>query len=171
MEIVKFLLDRVNLEEKDKNGSIAIHYACEKGYVEIVKLLLDKTDLEAKDNNGRRPIHHACYGGHVEIVKLLLDKVNLEAEHNNGWRPIHLACIEGHVEIVKLLVDGFITDKIYATVPKVKIDCHNKQNKTPLELAVNSCTHEFLQMKLEAVNRTLFAKINQNYPDIFIKLV
>jgi ankyrin repeat protein len=135
-----------------------------------VKLLLDKVELEAKDSDGRRPMHLACIEGHVEIVKLLLDKVDLEVQNDNGERPIHYACYIDSVEIVKLLVDGFISDKIYATVPKIKLNYRDKHNKMALELAVNNCIREFLQMKLEAINRTLFAKINQNYVDILIKL-
>jgi ankyrin repeat protein len=170
VEIVKLLLDKVDLEAKDNDGWRPIHHACYRGYVEIVKLFLDKVDFEAKDNLGRRPIHCACYKSHVEIVKLLLNKVDLEAEDINGCRPIHHACCISSVENVKLLVDGFISDKIYAIIPKVKLNCRNKQNKTPLELTVNSYIREFLKMKLEAVNRTLFVKINQNYTDILINI-
>jgi ankyrin repeat protein len=160
----------VDLEAKNNAGERPIHHAFYGGSVEIVKLLLDKVDLEEEDNDGRRPIHLACNKCYVEIVKLLLDRVDLEVEDKDNWRPIHHACARGHLKIVKLLVDGFISDKIYATLPKVDIYCLNKKDKSPLDLVDNSDVKEYLEGKINAVKRTLFMAMNNNYSDIQINV-
>jgi ankyrin repeat protein len=171
VEVVNLLMDKVELEVKDIYECRPIHYACERGHVEIVRLLLNKVELDAKDEMGRVPIHYACREGHVEVVKLLMNRVNLEKEDNDNLRPIHYACIRSKLDIVKLLVDGLITDKVPSTLPKVKLNCLDKENKTPLELTENEEIKKYLQMKLAIINRTLFVKINENYYDILIKLI
>lgn len=171
VEIVKLLLDKVDLESVEYNGRRPIHYACIHGNVEIVKMLLDKVNLETADNIYWKPIHYSCLEGHVEIVKILLDRVNIEAKDGRNFRPIHFACFGNHLEVVKLLVDGFISDKIYATLPKVKLGCKTYSGGTELELIKDENIKKYILAKIEISNRTIFIKPNKNYYDIklFIK--
>jgi ankyrin repeat protein len=182
VEIVEFLIDKVNLEVENDHKWKPIHCACCYGHADIVKLLLDRVELEAEDDNGWRPIHYACYYGHVEIVRLLLDRVNLEATTKKGYRPIHCIFISINeieffdkyfstkilIEITKLLIDGFISDKIYHTLPKIDLFCSIENGKTLLELTNNTELLEFIETKMRIVKRTLFPCKKENFCDICI---
>jgi hypothetical protein len=97
--------------------------------------------------------------------------VDLEAENKKGLRPIHIACGRKNLDIVKLLVDGFISDKIYGTIPKVNINRKNKNGYSPLDLITDEEIKKFINRKLDILKRTIFVKINKNYYDICFHLL
>jgi hypothetical protein len=67
-------------------------------------------------------------------------------------------------------VDGFISDKIYGTLPKFDLNCVNNYNQTALDVATSSEVREFIKKKLEISRRTLFRGINKKYSDVLIRL-
>jgi ankyrin repeat protein len=143
-----------------------IQDACSKGYIEIVKLLLDRVNLEKTGRDGWNLMHIACYTEQLEIVKFLLDKVDIEAVNIKGLRPIHFACQKKNLDIIKLLVDGFISNKIYGTLPKVNLNRKNNAGYSPLDLINHEPIKEFIDKKLDIIKRTIFIKINSNYYDV-----
>src|SRR5579875_1622131 len=72
-EIIKLLIDYVDLDEPSSRGLRAIHFACYHNNIEIVKLLINRVNLEVEDINKSRPIHYACKYSDFNIIKLLVD--------------------------------------------------------------------------------------------------
>ncbi|KAI3727251.1 hypothetical protein L1987_67063 [Smallanthus sonchifolius] len=72
-EIAKKLLEKCTdlANQKDINGSLALHCACRKGELEISKMLLGMNPDQALqfDNNGYTPLHLAAINGNVEILQ------------------------------------------------------------------------------------------------------
>ena len=61
-----------DVNAKDDNGWIPLHFAVYYGHKEIVELLIAKgADVNAKDNNGWTPLHLAVDGGYTETADLL----------------------------------------------------------------------------------------------------
>merc|ERR1712098_921216 len=78
-EIVKFLADKVDLNQADKIGDTPVHIAAWKGHTEIVKFLADKVHLNRANRYGYTPVHNAAKEGRIEVVKFLIaKKVKLE---------------------------------------------------------------------------------------------
>jgi ankyrin repeat protein len=171
-KIFKLLFKRVDLEVGNYSKQRPIHYACISGNKKIVKMLISKNvDLEAKNIYDYRPIHIACMYNHTEIVKLLLNRVDLNVACRENIYPIHNALWCNHafwrnnIDMIKLLVDGFISDKIYATKSLVNLDRLSKDLHL-LNMASDKKVSEFIFKKIEAINRTLFIKIEKNYSDV-----
>ena len=58
VEVRRLVAMGVNLDQRDANGSTALHYASAKGQVEVIKLLVEHgADKEAKTANGATPLH------------------------------------------------------------------------------------------------------------------
>ena len=130
IEIVKhFLLQGVNVNQKNEDGKSPLHLASEKGHVKVVTELLNsgaEVDLETdrkplpywkidKDDGGKSALHFASENGHAEIVAMLLANgasVNRIADPRfepiedffEGNRPIHIATIKGHLEVTSMLI-------------------------------------------------------------------
>jgi len=94
---------------------VALHIACERGFVECVQLLLDS----GSDVNLINPISkmyslfYACKTfsqQHCDIIKLLGQYNVQEMVDNNGLTPLCVACSHGGVDpnrekIVRALID------------------------------------------------------------------
>ena len=121
----------INVNTVDKQGSTALHEACEYGSNKIVKLLCNKgAKISTADRDGVTPLHVACREGHSEVVKSLLlfghvqkDEL-ISAADSQGSAAIHYAVESGVQSIVEaLLLNG--ADPI---APK-------KNEVTPLHIA------------------------------------
>ena len=75
-KIQKLLIEKgIDINQKSKDGSNALHLASKKCHKEIVELLIEKgIDINQTDNDGRNALHWASFQGHSEIVKLLIAK-------------------------------------------------------------------------------------------------
>ena len=106
---VKYLvaIEHKYVNDRNRNGKIPLHIACEKGHLNIAEYLLENgSDVGATDNEMMQPIHFACLNGNLEIVQLL-EKYN--AKFNvcdiQGWDPIHFACHSGSFPLVRYLLE------------------------------------------------------------------
>lgn len=110
---------RIDINERDRDGRTALHWASERGYVEIAGALLavEGIDVNIRDRDKQAPLHLAAANGHVEIMKLLLGVpgINIYARDcikrkgilvKTKMMPIHLAAKNGHPKAVKLLLDA-----------------------------------------------------------------
>ena len=120
----------------------------------------------------QRPVHYECIDDNKKNDKMLISRnVDLENKNMRYPRPIHIACMHNHnfscnnIDMIKLLVDGFISDKIYATKSLVNLDRLSKDLHL-LNMASDKKVSEFIFKKIEAINRTLFIKIEKNYSDV-----
>jgi ankyrin repeat protein len=77
LEQVKALLlaNPASINDRDREGKTALHYAAQRGHLEVVKFLLDnKADVNAAANNGATPGYLAKGFGKKEVALLLVER-------------------------------------------------------------------------------------------------
>ncbi|RDD45189.1 Ankyrin-2 [Trichoplax sp. H2] len=116
---VKQLLstDRDLIEQRDKDGRTALHWAAHSGNVETILVLYNcdcKLNLTTK--TGIQPLHDACLAGNVKAVQLLIALgVDLQAKIKHGWTPLLCAAGNGYLDIVHLLISSGVDDDLQST--------------------------------------------------------
>lgn len=63
-----------NVDQVDKNGFTALHFASWSGKIDIVKLLIDASNLKILNSVGKTAERLAIEGGHKQIVQLFKQK-------------------------------------------------------------------------------------------------
>ncbi|KAJ6862934.1 hypothetical protein NC652_039719 [Populus alba x Populus x berolinensis] len=116
----------VAASQRNDEGNLPIHVACQKGHLEVVRELLifwlDPMDfLNEKRQN---ILHVAAASGQMKIVDEILRNRDLEALINekdyDGNTPLHLAAMYGRPEIVHALVSDKRVDKRIVNNEKLK---------------------------------------------------
>lgn len=140
LEIVKFIIEKVNPEEisslakyQFKYGfNTPLHFACEGGHSEVVDYFLSlknypKKLLNIVDLKGQTPLSVACQNGSLKCVKSLIlkGKASITSSSKKNL-PLIDASSGGYVDIVKFLIQK--TD--------VDIDASNSFKITALEAAI-----------------------------------
>ena len=71
---------------QNEYGSVALHKACTRGYLECAKALLGAgADINKQDNDGRTPLMWAALYGKIEVVRELLKRgAKKELKDNDG---------------------------------------------------------------------------------------
>lgn len=95
------------LDLKEADGFMAIHYAADAGNVPALReLILAGSSHDWRDDGGKTPLALACYHGHVASVVYLLDKAkaNPGVVDNTMYTPLSTACQQGHLLVVKVLL-------------------------------------------------------------------
>lgn len=108
-EVRKYLEEHPEvINNKDSQGSTALHYASMFGNLDIVELLINKgAEVDLDCESGQDAFHLACKFGNLEIAKLLLkNNAKIDKCDNIGNFPIHAACCCVDSEIIKFLVDN-----------------------------------------------------------------
>ena len=121
MEVAEFLIQSgAEIEATDKNGRVALHWACVAGHATAAKLLLEKgSKLNVQSKTGMTALHGAAMSGKLQCVQLLvgwsnekctdesgLEKLNLKAENGDGKTPEQLANDNKHAAIAAILKSG-----------------------------------------------------------------
>ena len=77
----------------DDNKMTALHWACDRGYVDIIHYLMEKQlDVDKQDIDGQTPLHFASSCGHESAVKVLLDNgAKVDISDSDGCLPIDVA--------------------------------------------------------------------------------
>ncbi|QQR49312.1 ankyrin repeat domain-containing protein [bacterium] len=97
-----FLVNDVNVNEKDARGQTPLHYACLGGHVECVKILIENSaNINEKNQVGYAPLHIASSYGHVGCMReLLVSGANPnEKVGARGNTPLHLAILRRHLSL------------------------------------------------------------------------
>jgi ankyrin repeat protein len=96
------------LEEGDKGGRTALHYAATSGQEELAVLLLERgASAASRDAEGSTPFMLASCYGHLQLVEILAphcsENLGLEARDKDGCTALFLAAEGGHEEVVAFL--------------------------------------------------------------------
>ncbi|HBL98179.1 TPA: hypothetical protein DDZ86_00880 [Candidatus Dependentiae bacterium] len=121
--VVSWFYKSPDVNEKDSEGSTALHWACKKGLMDTIKLLLEKgANIKAVDKSGKKPFDLLGSKGtaqqRTELCMLLLKSgkkvVEIWSIFEHGIDPkmydadgntfLHLACQAGDFKIVTLLI-------------------------------------------------------------------
>lgn len=101
-------LGKLNINEQDKLGFTALHYAVTQKKLGMVKLLIKYgASLEVKDALGFTPLFYACgRAANVEIAKYLIEecKASFVSRTYAGMTCLHCAAFVGATDVVKLLL-------------------------------------------------------------------
>ncbi|XP_070590335.1 NF-kappa-B inhibitor epsilon [Erythrolamprus reginae] len=141
LEVVKALiLKGVNTALQDRNGSTALHLACQQQSLECVELLLSlkkpasamqtrKTvqDLQLQNWQGLTCLHISTLKGNLQLMALLVQNgadINVQ-DGTSGKTPLHLA-VENHDEVAVR----------YLLRLGAQVDSQMYNGCTPLHLAV-----------------------------------
>jgi ankyrin repeat protein len=114
------------INEEDRMGQTALHYACRHGFPRVVELLLSQGALFLKDRQGYNPIHSAASGGYTECMSVILSShpCAINWQCIDGNTALHKAATFGHPAVVEyLLAEG--TDII-----------HNKAGESFFDIAI-----------------------------------
>jgi ankyrin repeat protein len=109
--VVELLLQHMGtqaLEERDKRGRTAVHYAVVGKKEEVLALLLSNgAQAGVADDLRTTPFMKACEMGQVGVARLLLQHQGeqvLEETNSQGRGAVHYAVQEGHEELLHFLL-------------------------------------------------------------------
>ncbi|XP_058862178.1 ankyrin repeat and death domain-containing protein 1A-like [Acipenser ruthenus] len=164
------LIEVMDPRARNQDGQTALHLAAEGGHYQCVEALLD-CSLSALCDKGYSALHCAVEQGHVEICRLLLQRGS-QLNSSTEVAPLHLAVINNFPHIVLSCIEAGcdlnVTDLNEQTalhiavemrrlvivelllVANVNIYLKDKQNKTPLDVAVRGYYANIVDMIIKA---------------------
>ncbi|NLT24414.1 MAG: ankyrin repeat domain-containing protein [Syntrophorhabdus sp.] len=82
-----------NVNDRDTGGYTALHWACQRHFVEIVLILIERgADVNTKSTERtecQTPLHLACIFQNPQIVRLLLEAgADASARNQERWTPL-----------------------------------------------------------------------------------
>ncbi|XP_059471713.1 kinase D-interacting substrate of 220 kDa isoform X2 [Neocloeon triangulifer] len=97
---------RVNVDDRDENGTTALQVAASRGKIEFVKELLNfGAEVNAEDLDNWSALLCAAKEGHTEVCNRLLDAgATLEHRDMGGWTALLWASYKGRTETAALLL-------------------------------------------------------------------
>ncbi|XP_062083694.1 ankyrin repeat-containing protein At5g02620-like [Humulus lupulus] len=134
--VVTKLLQKCNaeiLEEKDKRGRTALHYAAYVGNSKVVELFLkhNRSIAYIKDDKGMSAMHIAAMKGHIHVINELVKHCPdvCELLDNNNQTPLHVAVRSGREDTVRNFLHR--SDHFDGIMPNEQ----DNQGNTPLHVA------------------------------------
>nr|TKS11531.1 hypothetical protein D5086_0000072640 [Populus alba] len=153
------------------SGNSLLHVAASHGSEDVIQLLCHHFPLLITRKNflGDNALHLAARAGRFATIQNLVKHVKihhrtlelaslLRMKNNKGNTPLHDAVIKGCREVACFLVNE-----------DLEVSYHkNKEDKSPLYLAVESCDGEMLASFIEAVPEGNLEKLAVGKPDIML---
>ena len=156
-----------SLRVETSGGWLPIHEACEGDRDDTADTIqymleLDPELINAEDNSGWLPIHYAAADGMTKSIELLLkfdpDAASKEINDGNQQIPLHLACSYTNPNLSSIQV-------LYDAYPEA-ILARDRGRRTPLDIARNQPTKDFLQTQLvyarQAQDMTAMTTLDEN---------
>ena len=156
LSIVKYLIEEKHIDpsaDRDEDGYLAIHRACQKSKLSVVKYLLEKTkeviysrmkitDIFSdftKDDTAL--LHIAALSGNIDTVKYFTEECKCDTDFVNkaGRTALFYACQSRNLEVVKYLVE----------VGHCQCSITDSSLNTPLHLAAQHDNLPVVQYLLE----------------------
>ncbi|KAG6740647.1 hypothetical protein POTOM_056103 [Populus tomentosa] len=116
----------VAVSQRNDEGNLPIHVACQKCRLEVVRELLTCwfDPMDFLNEKGQNILHVAAGSGQMKIVEEILGNRDMKAIINekdyDGNTPLHLAAMYGRPEIVRALVRDKRVDKRIVNNEKLK---------------------------------------------------
>ena len=117
------------INQKNKSGFTALHYASYNGNMKLIKLLINYgSDINLTNNNGLNVLHLSTQGNHSTPLYYFIHKykMNINSYDKLGNTCLHWACFYNNYKVLNFLL---LCDKI-------KINIKNKNGYTPLHFSV-----------------------------------
>lgn len=160
---------------RDPNGLISLHFAARNNNTDIIEFLLQKAaDPVQTSNKGNTALHTAASMGHTESVEVLLKYVKRNKESsfyefingqtkNGKMTALHMAAKGGFVHVVKVLLQN-----------RAIFDLVNASDLKPLNLSTNeeiirlltACDEVFAGVRLIEKLQDLKTKENPEFVKI-----
>ena len=107
-KINRLIEEGADVNAKDDNGYLPLHYAVRNDNIDLVELLIEEgADVNAKDDWGRTPLHWAKS---EEITELLIEEgTNVNAKDDEGRSPLDWAVERNNRDTVYLLLKHGVT--------------------------------------------------------------
>ena len=152
--IVKYFIEEQHIDpsaDRDEDGYLAIHRACQKSMLSVVKYLFEKTKeiclMEATDifsdftKDDTALLHIAALSGNIDTVKYFTEECKCDTNLLNkaGRTALFYACQNGNIEVVKHLVE----------VGHCQCSITDSNLNTPLHLAAQHDNLPVVQYLLE----------------------
>ena len=89
----------LDVNAKDKKGTLALHNAALSGNLELVQWLVKQgLDVNAKDHDGQSVLFYAVVRDNLELIQWLVEQgADINAKDNDG-NSILFHALRGHVE-------------------------------------------------------------------------
>ena len=154
LSIVKYLIEEQHIDpsaDRDEDGYLAIHRACQNSKLSVVKYLFEKSTevclMEAKDifcdftKDDTAILHIAALSGNIDTVKYFTEECKCDTNLCNeaGRTALFHACQYGNLEVVKYLVE----------VGHCQCSITDSSLNTPLHLAAQHDNLSVVQYLLE----------------------
>eukprot|EP00004_Rigifila_ramosa_P025696 TRINITY_DN7752_c0_g1_i1.p2 TRINITY_DN7752_c0_g1~~TRINITY_DN7752_c0_g1_i1.p2 ORF type:complete len:179 (-),score=37.21 TRINITY_DN7752_c0_g1_i1:288-824(-) len=127
-KIRKIIAKGVSMNERDKSGMCALHWAARYATTPDACLLLiqNKANVNERDIDGGTPLHWAArYSVSVSVPLLLIqNSAQIDVQDNTGDTPLHDACCFGNTQAVALLLKH-----------GARTDIKRNDGKTPIDRA------------------------------------
>ncbi|XP_067001758.2 osteoclast-stimulating factor 1 [Anabrus simplex] len=145
------------VENQAEEVEMPLHEAARRGNLSFLQECLTQgVSGTGLDHAGNTPLYWASHAGHIDCVKELLALPNpaVNAQNKVGDTPLHVAASRGHHDVVELLLEHRADSWI----------C-NKDNQTPLDLAMNPAIVNSLQESRSNRTSKQFASYSANEYD------
>lgn len=146
---------RVEIDQKDKDGWTALHWASWSGLDRLSDMLIEKhADINNREGNGFTPLMLAAMRGNFQVTALLLEKgAVMDAVNKFGKNALQLA-EEG------ALAYQASFDVTKTEVPKAPIDAFTKAYAQAVSRLAPEHTSEFMKAMKNAVGRQTYVETN-----------
>ena len=135
-KLVKYGAD---IDDVDNEGFAAVHYAADQGHLDVLKWLVQQgADLTQKSIDGGSILWVAAGAGQSEVFQYLISDCRMPIKQfaSRQNNILHQAAFGGNRQIINICLKSGID-----------INTPNDDGQTPLDLAQNDETREYLIQK------------------------
>ena len=159
---------RLQIDQKDKDGWTALHWASWSGLDRLSEMLIEKkADINNKEDNGFTPLMLAAMRGNIQVVALLLDKgADMNAVNKFGKTALQLAeegaaAYQASFDLTKTKVDKTSLDiftEAYEKVVSATYPEHVSEFMEAMKTAVGRQAFTETDYVLQVITRSLISR-------------